>query len=81
MFPRVENVSKYTTLITTYKGGNDYNLEHFLKINDDTDVYIISDIRPSIEGVSDSYKWKNADVLLREWWMHNRTKVINNITL
>jgi hypothetical protein len=73
-----KGASRYTTLITTYSDVEAYHLEHFLRHNTDTDIYIISDIRPDVPGIWGGYKWKNNDVLLREWWCRNRIKIKTN---
>jgi hypothetical protein len=52
-----------------------YHLDIFLENNPNTDVYIISDIRPEVEGFGYWYKWKNNDVILRNWWQLNRKKI------
>lgn len=68
--------SRFTTLFTMYTGVDVYHLEEFLKHNDDTDVYIISDSRKwEVPNVWNEFGWKNNDVLLRDWWSKNRDKI------
>jgi hypothetical protein len=67
---------RYITLITKYDSVDTYHLEEYLKHNDDTDVYIITDSRKwEVPGVWNNYGWKNNDVLLREWWSKNCEKI------
>lgn len=66
---------RFTTLITIHPGISAFHLEIFLQHNTDTDVYIISDNRPSIPNICERYKWKNCDILLREWWYKNKERV------
>lgn len=66
---------RFTTLITIHPGVSAYHLNELIAHNNDADVYVISDTRASMEGRCDSFKWKNCDVLLREWWINNREKI------
>lgn len=74
---------RFTTLITIHSGVSAYHLDCFLKYNDDTDVFVIYDIRPYIEEMraSHDYRWKNCDVPLREWWQKNSARVRSNKVL
>lgn len=67
---------RYITLITKYDSVDTYHLDEYLKHNDDTDIYIITDSRKwDVPGVWNNFGWKNNDVLLRDWWSKNREQI------
>lgn len=71
---------RFVTIITVHDAADIRHLDIFLENNPNTDVYIISDNRPDIPDVCGSYKWKNNDVVLRNWWQVNREKIkVNKI--
>jgi len=68
--------ARFITLVSTYGGRVPCHIKSYIEYNDDTDIYIITDNRASIEGVHDGWKWKTADfTMIREWWRFNRDKV------
>lgn len=66
---------RFVTVILVHDKVDTYHLDIFLENNPDTDVYIISDIRPEVDGLGYWYKWKTNDVILRNWWQVNRENI------
>jgi hypothetical protein len=69
---------RFTTVIFIHPGVDAIHLQHFINHNKDTDVYIISDKR---DEKYNRLRWKNCDVLLREWWLKTREKIKTNKVL
>lgn len=68
--------ARFITLFTMYDKVEVYHLEEFIKHNDDTDIYIISDCRQwEAPGTWNNYGINNNDILLREWWQKNKDRI------
>jgi hypothetical protein len=75
-FIPAKSAARFITLVSIYGDKIPCHIKSFIEYNDDTDIYIITCNRASIEGVDDGWKWKTADyTMIREWWRFNRDKV------
>jgi hypothetical protein len=73
-FIPAKTTPRFSALITIHTGVSAIHLESFIEHNEDADVYVISDNRPSTEQHIRYTNWKTCDTLLREWWKDNGKK-------
>ena len=67
--------SKFTTVILKHGTAECIHLDTFLRYNDDTDIYIIEDVRSNLLDIDQYLCWKSADTILRNWWIDNNIKI------